>query len=471
MKNKVIYKYLSKVLIGFSFLLILPIIVSLIYKENIFVFIIPMGLSLLIGLLLKFIKTEEKTIYAKDGFIIVALSWIIISIISALPYYLSLNATLVDSIFESVSGLTTTGATIFTDVESLEKSILFWRSFTHFIGGMGVLAFVMAIIPLSKSDKSMYVLKAEMPGPTVAKLVPSIKKTLFYLYGIYIGLTITELILLLIGGMPLFDSILISMGTAGTGGFALFNSSIASYSTYSKYVIAIFMFLFGINFNLYFLIIMKKFKDALKSEELKFYILMVLLSIVFITLNKLDLFNNLKDAILFNTFHVSSIVTSTGYSIGDINIYSTQVRMLLLCLMLISACAGSICGGFKISRLLICLKVIKRDFLKAIHPNSVHIIKYEGKKVDDETINATCTFMFLYIILIIIITMIVSFDGFTFEQTINAVFTTFGNVGLCFELGAFNLFSNLSKITLSIGMLLGRLEIIPLIVLFSDLRK
>ena len=434
-------------------------------------FVIPLILSLLIGLLLKFIKTEEQSIYAKDGFIIVALSWIIISIISALPYYLSLNASLIDSIFESVSGLTTTGATIFTNVEVLQKSILFWRSFTHFIGGMGVLAFVMAIIPLSKSDKSMYVLKAEMPGPTVAKLVPSIKKTLLYLYGIYLGLTALEIVLLLIGGMPLFDSVLLSKGTAGTGGFALLNSSIASYSVYSKYIIAIFMFLFGINFNIYFLIIMKKFKSAVKSEELKFYIWLVILSITFITLNTLDLFNNLKDAILFNTFHVSSIVTSTGYSIGDINIYPTQVRMLLLCLMLISACAGSTCGGFKISRLLICLKVIKRDFLKAIHPNSVHIIKYEGKKIEDETVNATCTFMFLYIIIIIAITMIVSFDGFTFEQTVNAVFTTFANVGLCFEIGAFNIFSDLSKIVLSIGMLLGRLEILPLIVLFSDLRK
>lgn len=471
MKQKIIYKYLSKVLVGFSFLLIVPIIVSLLYKENYIIFLIPLLISLIIGLLLKLIKTEEKNIYAKDGFIIVALSWIIISIISALPYYLSFNASFIDSIFESVSGLTTTGATIFTDVEKLEKSILFWRSFTHFIGGMGVLAFVMAIIPLSKNDKSMYVLKAEMPGPTVAKLVPSIKKTLFYLYSIYLGLTFLEMILLLIGNMPLFDSILLSMGTAGTGGFALLNSSIASYSTYSKYVIAIFMFLFGINFNIYFLIIMKKFKSTLKSEELRFYILMVLFSIIFITLNTLDLFNNLKDAILFNTFHVSSIVTSTGYSIGDINIYPTSVRMLLLCLMLVSACAGSTCGGFKISRLLICLKVIKRDFLKAIHPNNVHVIKYEGKKVDNETVNATCTFMFLYIIIIIALTMIVSFDGFSFEQTLNAVFTTFGNVGLCFEIGAFNIFSDLSKIVLSIGMLLGRLEILPLIVLFSDLRK
>lgn len=471
MKNKIIYKYLSKVLIVFSILLILPIIVSIIYKENTLIFLIPLCISLIIGLLLNFIKTENKNIYAKDGFIIVALSWIIISIISALPFYLSGNASFIDSLFESVSGLTTTGASIFSDVEALGMSLLFWRCFTHYIGGMGVLAFVMAIIPLSRNDKSMYVLKAEMPGPTVAKLVPSIKKTLFYLYGIYLGLTILEIIFLLIGNMNFFDSVLLSMSTAGTGGFSLLNSSIATYSTYSKYVIATFMFLFGINFNIYFLMLMKDFKSALKSEELKIYILMFICSVIFVTLNTLSLFSNLKDALLFNIFHVSSVMTSTGFSIGDINIYPTSCRMLILCLMLISACAGSTCGGFKISRLLICLKTIKRDFLKAIHPNSVHIITYEGKKVEEDTINATCTYLFLYAILMLIIMMIVSLDGFSLEQTVNAVFSTFANVGLGFEISTMAVFSDLSKIVLTIGMLLGRLEIIPLIVLFSDLRK
>lgn len=471
MKNKIIYKYLGKVLIGFSILLIIPIIVSIIYKESILVFLIPLFISLIIGLLLGLIKTENKNIYAKDGFIIVALSWVIISIISALPFYLSKEATLIDSIFESVSGLTTTGSSIFNDIEKLEKSLLFWRCFTHFIGGMGVLTFVMAIIPLSRNDKSMYVLKAEMPGPTVAKLVPSIKKTLFYLYGIYIGLTIIEIIFLLLGKMNFFDSILLSMSTAGTGGFSLLNSSLLSYSSYCKYVIAIFMFLFGINFNIYFLILMKDFKSALKSEELKAYILIFVFSVVFTMINTINLFGNFKESLLFNTFHISSIMTSTGFSIGDINIYPTSCRMLLLCLMLISACAGSTCGGFKISRLLICLKTIRRDILKAIHPNSVHIITYEGKRVEDDTINTTCTFMFLYAILMLIIIMIVSLDGFSLEETINAVFSTFANVGLGFEITTMSSFSNLSKIVLSIGMLLGRLEIIPLMVLFSNLKK
>jgi len=278
-------------------------------------------------------------------------------------------------------------------------------------------------------------------------------------------------VFLLLGKMPLFDSILLSMGTAGTGGFGILNSSIANYSEYSKSIITIFMFLFGINFNIYFLLLIKNFKQALKSEELKFYVLIIVLSIIFITLNTLNLFPNIKDALSFNAFHITSIMTSTGYSIGDINIYPTSSRVLLICLMLISACAGSTCGGFKISRLLICLKIIKRDILKAIHPSSVHIIKYEGKRVEDETINAACSFMFLYVILLLVIVMIVSLDGFTFEQTINAAFSTFANAGLCFEISSFSIFSDLSKVVLSIGMLFGRLEIIPMIVLFSDLRK
>lgn len=271
MNSRIIFKYIGKVLIGFSILFIFPIITSLIYNENYICFLIPQIVSLIIGLILNNIKLNSENIYSKDGLKIVALSWIIISIIGALPFYINNDASLIDSLFETVSGFTTTGATIFKDVESLSKGILFWRSFTHFIGGMGILAFVMAIIPLSKSDKSMHILKAEMPGPSVGKLAPSIKKTLIYLYGIYISLTITQIILLIIGKMSIFDSILISMGTAGTGGFAVLNSSIATYSSFCQWTITIFMFLFGINFNIYFLILMKDIKSALKSEELKTY--------------------------------------------------------------------------------------------------------------------------------------------------------------------------------------------------------
>ena len=471
MKNKIVYKYIGKVLIGFSILLLIPLIVACIYKEHISPFLIPLLISLLFGFILNTLKISSQKIYSKDGFIIVALSWIIISIISSLPFIINKELAPVDALFESISGLTTTGASVFTDVESLDKSILFWRSFMHFIGGMGVLAFVMAIIPLSKNDKSMHILKAEMPGPSVNKLVPSIKKTLFYLYGIYIFLTLLEFILLIVGKTSPFHALLLSFGTAGTGGFSLLNNSLASYTTFSKIVVTIFMFLFGVNFNIFFLILMKDFKSAFKSEELRVYLFIYLASVLLIVLNTYKLFDNLSECILEGFFHISSLITSTGYSIGSIDIYPTNAKVLCLMLMLISACAGSTCGGFKMSRLIICFKSIKRDILKIIHPNSIRCIKFEGNDVPEDTINSTRSFLFLYIIFIIIIMFVVSIDGYSFEITLNAVFSTFANVGLAFDISSFSIFSNISKIFLSIGMLLGRLEIFPIIVLFSDLKK
>lgn len=471
MNSRIIFKYIGKVLIGFSILFIFPIITSLIYNENYICFLIPQIVSLIIGLILNSIKLNSENIYSKDGLKIVALSWIIISIIGALPFYINNDASLIDSLFETVSGFTTTGATIFKDVERLSKGILFWRSFTHFIGGMGILAFVMAIIPLSKSDKSMHILKAEMPGPSVGKLAPSIKKTLIYLYGIYISLTITQIILLIIGKMSIFDSILISMGTAGTGGFAVLNSSIATYSSFCQWTITIFMFLFGINFNIYFLILMKDIKSALKSEELKTYFLIFTISIAIVFFNTINVFNNVSIAFKEAAFHVSSIMTSTGYSIGDINIYPTASRTLMLVLMLISACAGSTCGGFKISRLILAFKTVKRDLMKLIHPNSIQTVTFEGKRVSEDTIKSSNTFLFLYIGLLCIMIFIVSFNGFDLETTINSVFTTFANVGLCFNISNFAGFSVLSKLVFIIGMLLGRLEIFPIITLFTSIRK
>jgi trk system potassium uptake protein TrkH len=336
---------------------------------------------------------------------------------------------------------------------------------------MGVLAFVMAIVPLAKNDKSMHVLKAEMPGPTVSKMVPSIKKTLFILYGIYIGLTLLEFGLLLIGGLTPFHAINIAISTAGTGGFAILNNGIAAYTPFIQWIVTIFMFLFGINFNIYFLILMNDTKNALKSEELKVYILIYIFSVIFIVTNTYQMFDSLGEAIRQGAFHISSLMTSTGYSIGDINIYPSSCRILCLCLMIISACAGSTCGGFKISRLLICIKSIKRDILKTFHPNSVRTITFEGKKVEENTVKSTCTFLFLYIGILILIMFLISFDGLSLDQALNASFTTFGNVGLCFDISNFAEFSNFSKTVLSIGMLLGRLEIFPVIVWLSTMRK
>ena len=472
MNTKITLNFLGKVLIGMAVIFAFPILVALIYHEGIMHFLIPQLVSLVVGLVLNLIKYEKNTqIYARDGLKIVALSWILISVIGALPIYLNHDAPYIDALFETVSGFTTTGATIFKDVEHLDKAILFWRGLTHFIGGMGVLAFVMAIIPLSTKNKSMHVLKAEMPGPSVSKLVPSMKKTLIILYAIYIGLTVTEIALLKMAHTPTFDSIVISFGTAGTGGFAVQNSSIAGYTTAAKYIVAIFMFLFGVNFNIYFLIALGKVKEALKSEELKVYIALFVTSVAIVILNTVHILGNTAIAFRETFFHVSSIMTSTGYAIGDINIYPTTSRALMMLLMLISACAGSTCGGLKISRLIICAKSVKRNLIKQVHPNAVQVIKFEGKKVSEETVQITNTFIFLYIALIFIFILIVSLNGYNIETTTNAVFTTFANVGLCFNIQNFQEFSTLSKATLCVAMLLGRLEIFPMVSLISDLRK
>ena len=471
MRNKLIYKYIGKVLIGYSFLIFLPFIVGLFFNERAYSFLFMSLITFIIGLLLTKLKTENMRLYARDGFRIVTVSWILISVLGAFPIMIDTNVSYIDALFEAVSGFSTTGATIFKEVEKLPKSILFWRDFMHFIGGMGVLAFVMAIIPLAKNDKSMHLLKAEMPGPTVSKLVPSIKRTLYYLYGIYFGLTITEFILLLFSGVPLFDALLLAMGTAGTGGFSPLHTSLATYSEAAKWIVAVYMFLFGVNFNIYFFALIRDFKSAFRSEELKVYIGLYLFTVFLLIINSLNLFGNAYDSIVNGFFNASSFMSSTGYSISDVNIYPTICRIWILFIMVVSACAGSTCGGFKISRLILIFKMIKRDIQKMVHPNSVKVITFDGKKVEEEVLESTKSFMFLYIILILLILFIIGLDGFSFEASLNAVFTTFGNVGLYFEVSDFALFSPLSKLVMCLGMLLGRLEIYPIIALLINRRK
>lgn len=471
MKNKLVYKFIGKVLIAFSAVFILPCIVGIIYHENIINFIIPQLISLLIGLILSRLKTNNNRFHAKDGFLIVSITWIIISLIGALPFYLNNDLNYIDSLFETISGLTTTGATTIKNVEILNHNILFWRSLTHFLGGMGVLAFVMTIIPLASSDKSMHLLNAEMPGPTVGKLVPSLKKSLIYLYGIYIGLTILEFLFLLCSNLSIFESLLISLSTAGTGGFSYMNNSLADLSNLAKIIVALFMFLFGINFNLYYLLLIKNIKSALKSEELKVYLFIYISSVLFIIYNTISNFSNTKDVIINSIFNVSSAISSTGFTISDLNIYTTPVRILIIFLMLTSACAGSTCGGFKIARLMICIKSILRDLKKIIYPNRVENITIEKKVVSEEVVKSTNIFLFLYIILIVVIMFIVSFDKFDYETTLVSTVSAFANNGLTFNISDFSEFSNLSKITLSIGMLFGRLEIFPIISLFVDFKK
>ena len=471
MKNKIVYKYIGKVLIVFSILLFFPIIISLIYKESLIPFIIPQAISLILGIILNSINTNKTIIYVKDGFKIVALSWIIISLIGALPMYLNKDAGFIDSLFEIISGFTTTGVTIFKDVEILNKSILFWRSFSQFIGGIGVLALIMAVIPLSKSDKSIQLLRAELSIPNVGKLVTGMRKTLIYTYAIYLSLTVFQIILLKVGGMDAFSSILISFTTAATGGFSILNTSIATYSTFCKYVIIIFMILFGVNFNIFFLIIMGNIRKALKSEELRVYIVTYICSVLFIFASTVTMFDNISQAFTEAAFHVSSVITSTGFSIGDINIYPTSCRLLMLVIMSVCACVGSTSGGIKIARIVVIYKTIKRELKKIIHPNSVQAITLDKKSLSEDIVRSNNMFFIIYLITVIVIIFIVSFDGFSLETTVNAVFTTFANVGLCFNISNFAEFSILSKLALSAGMILGRLEIFPILVLCSDWKK
>ena len=352
MKNKIIYKYLGKVLIVYSSMMIIPIIIGIYFKNSIIGFIIPLIISLIVGIVLSRIKTINKNIYAKDGFIIVSLSWIIISLIGAIPFCIDRNISYVDALFETVSAITTTGSTIFNNVEVLSNSLLFYRSYLQLIGGMGVITFVMAIIPLSRNDKSLHLLNAEMPGNSVGKLVPSTKKTVIYLYLIYFILLSSEILLLVFENNGLFRSTLISMSTVSTGGFAYLNTSLSTISLKSKYIVALYMLLSGINFNVYFLIVLRKFKNVIKSEELRAYFIIFILSSLFVFIKTFNLYDSISVSLSGSIFHTASIMTSTGFSINDINIYPSSCKIVFLILMLISACAGSTCGGFKISRLL-----------------------------------------------------------------------------------------------------------------------
>lgn len=469
MKNNFLYNYIGKVLIGLSMIFVFPEIVALIYNESVIPFFIPQLICIVFGLpIIALLGKKEDSVNTKFGIKTVAILWIIVSVVGALPLTINNDATYINALFETVSGFTTTGATIFKNVETLNKSILFWRSLTNFIGGMGILALVIAIIPLSKSNKSMEDFKTDLPGPNAFKRLSGIKKTFIYLFGIYFFLTILETVLLQCGGLKLFDSLLISMGTAGTGGFSVLNSSLESYPIFCKYVVAIFMFLFGINFNIYLLICIKDFKRVLKSEELRAYIFIFIISTIILYINTLPIIKDTKQTVLQSVFNVSSLITGTGYRIGSINEFYTTSRVVCLILMLIGGCVGSTCGGIKISRMLISIKSIKRNLIKKFQPNIDDSVKFDGEKLSEETVKGTNTFILIYLLLILLLVFIVAHDKYSLEITINAVVSTISNVGLCFDITDFANFSNFSKLVLSFGMLCGRLELFPVISLFVN---
>jgi len=456
-----------------AILLLLPALVSLIYGEFSGVyFLIPSGILIVIYLLVGMKKPEKRTIYGKEGMVIVASAWILWSLFGALPFTISGSIpSYLDAFFETVSGFTTTGSSILTDVEALPQGMLFWRSFTHWIGGMGVLVFVMVLTTLDKKN-SMYLMRAEVPGPEKDKLVPRTMSTARILYGMYLGLTLIEVILLLLGGMNMFDSLIHAFGTAGTGGFSNYAASVGHFdSAYIDGVISIFMILFGVNFNLYFFLLIRDFKPVWKNEELRAYLGIILAAVAVITLNISGQYPNPLKAFRYALFQVASIITTTGYATADYNAWPMLSQCILLMLMVIGACASSTGGGIKVSRFLMVLKCIKREIKQMVHPKSISIIRVNDKKMGADVLRSLYVYLMAYAGIVVGSVLIVSIDNLDFGTTFSSVLATLNNIGPGIAdvgpVGSFAEFSPLSKIVFCFDMLAGRLEIFPFLMLFT----
>ncbi len=471
MNHRLILRILSRVAIVEALLLALSAGVALYYGDPVLVpFGVPVALLLVYGFALGLVKPRTHDFFAREGFVAVALSWIQLSLFGALPFFLNGDVpSYIDCLFETISGFTTTGATILKNVEGLPNGLLFWRSFTHWIGGMGVLVFLMSIMQLA-GDRSMHLMRAESPGPSVGKLAPRLKTTASLLYRIYLVMTVAQVILLLLGGMPLFDSVTTTFATAGTGGFSVKNASIMAYnSVYIEVVITVFMMLFGVNFNLYYLLLMRKPKAALKSEELRWYFGVFAVATLLVTINILPLCKDVFDALRLAAFQNASIMSTTGFATTDFNHWPEFSHMVIIMLMIIGSCAGSTGGGFKISRMVILFKSIKREIARMLHPRSVGHITFEGKPVEAEVGHGVLVYLAVYVMLTLGGFLLVAIDGFDHVTTVTAVVTTMNNVGpglsLVGPVGNFSIFSDLSKLVMSALMLLGRLEIFPLLMI------
>ena len=434
-------------------------------------FLISIAICFAVGIPLSYIKPKEKRLFSRDGFATVALSWISLSIFGAIPFIVSgVIPNFIDAFFETASGFTTTGASILKDVEVVPKSILFWRSFTHWIGGMGVIVFLVAILPLS-GGSNMHLMKAESTGPSVGKLVPKVKSTAKILYTIYFGITVTLLVLLLCGGMNLFEALCTTFGTVGTGGFGFKNSSMAEYSTYIQVVVTVFMMLCGINFSVYYLILIRKFSLAFRSTEMWTYLGIIAVSVIVITFNCMPLFDGFAVALKHSAFQVGSIITTTGYTTSDYNLWPELSKAILVMLMFIGACAGSTGGGIKVCRILMLVKSIVKEIKIASHPKSTHKVILDGRTVEHETVRNVNVFMVSYLVIFAFSVLIISIDNFDFTTNFTAVTATINNIGPGLAgvgpTSNFSGYSNLSTLVLAFDMLIGRLEIFPLLVLFS----
>lgn len=467
---------IGRILLTEAVLLVLPMAVALLYGEAAAPFLIPMLLVAVCGLLLSARKPARTSLYARDGLAVVALAWLLMSLFGAMPFVLSGDIPrFVDAFFETVSGFTTTGASILTEIEPLGRGILFWRSFTHWVGGMGVLVFVMAILPMTDGH-GMHLLRAEVPGPTVGKLVSRMGDTAKILYGIYLALTVIEIVLLLAGGMPLYDACIHAFGTAGTGGFSCRNLSVGAYdSAYFDIVIGVFMLLFGVNFNLYFFLLIRRFRDVFRSEELRAYLGIVAAAVVAITVDILHLYGSFASSLRYAFFQVASIITTTGFATADFNTWPSFSKAILVTLMFIGACAGSTGGGIKVARIIILVKTSLGDMRKMLHPNAIVTVRMEGKPLSDKHIRSVHLFITVYLLVFTGSLLLLSLEGFDLITTFTALTACINNIGPGLEMvgpmGNFAAFSDFSKLLLSFNMLVGRLEIFPMLLFAPSIWK
>ena len=470
--NYSIIKYIMGWILNFTAaFMTLPCFVAFLYQEKeLWCFAVTMAVCLLAGIPLVLKKSENQSFLAADGYVAVSLSWIVLSIMGAVPFVLSgYISNPVDALFEVVSGFTTTGASILSDVEALPRCLVFWRSFTHWIGGMGVLVFILCLLPMT-GGSHMNLMKAESPGPSVSRLVPKVQSTAKILYGIYFGMTLVQILILLVSGMPAFDAVTMTFGTAGTGGFGIKNSSMADYTVFQQAVVTVFMILFGVNFNVYFLILMKKAGQAFKCEEVRYYLLIIAVAIGIITVNTVHLYSNVGYAFHHAAFQVASIITTTGYSTTNFDLWPETSRTVLVILMFVGACAGSTGGGIKVSRFVLLAKTVKKELTIALHPYAVTKVKMDGKIVEHEVIRSLNVYIAAYLFLFAASVLLITVDGYDFVTNFTAVAATFNNIGPGLnQVGptcSFGGFSNFSKLVLTFDMLAGRLEIFPLMVLF-----
>ena len=475
MNYKMMGRFVSQILFIEAFFMIPALLISLGYREAAAVqaFLFTILLTAAISVVLYLIcRGAPSAFRAREGLVCVSISWIILSLLGCLPFYLSREIpSYVDAFFEIVSGFTTTGASIVPAVEELSHGILYWRSFSHWVGGMGVLVFLLAFTGQKGQGFTMHLLRAESPGPNVGKLVPKMRKTAGILYLLYIGLTVLDIIFLLLGDMPLFEAVCHAFGTAGTGGFGVKNDSLASYSPYLQNVTTVFMILFGVNFSCYYLLLLKQFRSVFKDEELRTYFGIILVSILLITLNIRHLYPTLEETIRHAAFQVGSIITTTGYATTDFDLWPAFSKTLILLLMVCGASAGSTGGGIKVARVLLIFKSLTRNIRQVISPRKVELVRNNGVVVDEKILDNTNAYLAAYVLIIFAVFLIISLDGFSIGTNFSAVLCTFNNIGPGFEAVGptcnFSAYSDLSKLVLSWAMLAGRLEIFPMLVLFS----